>query len=212
MPRGCIWALVIFGLLAVLAIGAAVYFGSQVVKNFKDPSQATNIAGEIVDFELPAGYQPLGGSNLGVMKMAVFGPAGMGNTAPAATPADPAAGQMIVMLMEMPANTTKEQMEQQMQSQGSGVENGQVVAQKPVTVRGQKATLTVVEGATKQGQQAKQGTVVFDGKGGTAVIMFLATPPETWSNQTVDAFLASTNADAGPPAETPTPAPAPAEG
>jgi hypothetical protein len=65
-----------------------------------------------------------------------------------------------------------------------------VIENRPVTIRGQEATVVISEGTNHDGEPYRQATVAFQGKGGPAMI-FLSDTVENWDQNAVDAFLAS---------------------
>lgn len=67
-----------------------------------------------------------------------------------------------------------------------------VIENRPVTIRGQEATLVISEGTNHDGGYYRQATVAFRGKGGPAMLV-LSESLELWDQDSLDAFLQSIN-------------------
>ena len=65
-----------------------------------------------------------------------------------------------------------------------------VIENRPVTVRGQEVMLVISDGVNHEGDSYRQGMVAFQGKGGPALVV-LSESLDLWSDETVNAFLAS---------------------
>lgn len=65
-----------------------------------------------------------------------------------------------------------------------------VIENRPVTIRGQEATLVISEGINHEGEPYRQATVAFQGKGGPAMLVFSDTV-DNWDLDEIDTFLAS---------------------
>jgi len=65
-----------------------------------------------------------------------------------------------------------------------------VIEQKPVTIRGREAILTISEGTSSDGTTYRTAIANFEGNGGPAVVM-IAGPIDEWDSAMVEAFIAS---------------------
>lgn len=65
-----------------------------------------------------------------------------------------------------------------------------VVENRPVTVRGQDATLIISEGTNHDGELYRQATVAFQGKGGPALLLF-SESTAAWDANVLDELLTS---------------------
>src|SRR5262245_28733734 len=185
---GVVAAVVVLGCIGAFA---TLGMGAMFMKNSFDPANAEKVAQEITAYQLPAGYHPIMGMNLGV-KMAMFGPEGiMGGSSQGM----PDAG-MLIMLMQAPGSGTnaeqmREQLEQSMSGQmGMGGQKLEATGTKDATIRGQPVTLTVSEGTDRNGESIKSVSGVFEGLGGPSMVMILGRA-SAWDEAQVDAFLAS---------------------
>jgi hypothetical protein len=171
-------------LLLCLCIGGVTvigfgWFGQKAVQSMTDsPAEVAEIAGDIVDYELPAGYQARFGMSLLGLKMAAFGSSEIES--------------QMIMLMQFPENfggnqaEMEEQMRQALERQ-TGRRNGnmQTIDQIAVTIRDQEVILTVSEG-----NGLRQMTGVFQGKEGLVMLMISGLIQE-WDQAAIDAFIAS---------------------
>ena len=185
---------IVAGLVVVCLCGVGVFFlfsgwitqrvGQMVDQGASsDPQEVNNVAITIVDFSLPAGYQPE--FSMQLIGITMVGYSGVGT-------------QDNIMLMQFPAsfNMDPEEMERQMKQ---ALQNQQfswsdaemnVVEVKQVNIRGQDAIMTISEGSNSENQGFRQASVVFDGKGGPALLLFTSSL-ESWDQSEVDAFIAS---------------------
>ena len=155
----------------------------QAASTTEDPQEIAQVAKNIVDYQLPAGYGEQFGMSFFGMDIVAFGK-------------DDLAGNVIIM-MQIPAmfGLNPEEMMQEMErslQQQTGRESVdlQYVDTIQTTIRDQNVTLTVQEGTDSNGTAIRQLTGVFPGKNGMAVLM-IAGPTQTWDQQAVDAFLSS---------------------
>ena len=69
--------------------------------------------------------------------------------------------------------------------------DAELVEQKPVTIRGQKSTLSISEGTNDQGELSRMANVTFQGRGeGPTLVMFIG-PAEQWDTELVEDFISS---------------------
>lgn len=155
----------------------------QVASATEDPQEVAQMAGNIVDYQLPPGYSEQYGMGFMGFDMVVLGTENLTEQA--------------IMLMQVPEmlGLTPEDMirtmEQSLQSQ-TGQENVSmyVVDTIETTIRDQNVTLTVMEGSDSNGYAIKQVTGVFRGNNGAAMLMIVG-PQQSWNQETVDAFISS---------------------
>jgi hypothetical protein len=171
-----------------LAVTGVVSMGSimkTIESNTTDkPEEVAAIASDIADFEMPAGYdKPFG------MKFASFSFAGYMSSTSNST----------IMLAQLPPNLNinvedimKAMQEKSNQGQVT-VNGGEMVSveDRPVTIRGQQATLVIKEGQSSDGQTTRVGTVAFTGKQGNPAIMLISSPADSWDDAAVNALIAS---------------------
>lgn len=179
---------VIGGFVIVCCIGLAIfsYFGQRFLKESisTSPEDAAAAAKEIIDYELPAGYQEFGSMELFGLKMVFIGEGGGDET-------------MVMMLMQFPASLgfDEEQMRQQMQQSwsqqtGSDQVNFSQVETKEITVGDQTTTLTIFEGTDESGNKVRQAFTAFEGKTGLVMLMAIANEDQ-WDAEGLDQFLGS---------------------
>jgi hypothetical protein len=68
----------------------------------------------------------------------------------------------------------------------------QVVENRPVVIRGQSATLVILEGLNSENQPYRSATALFEGRSGPALVS-ISSMVSVWNPEMVDAFLASLN-------------------
>ncbi|MDD5467574.1 MAG: hypothetical protein PHS96_07190 [Anaerolineales bacterium] len=139
----------------------------------------TQAASRIADFDLPAGYN------------AEFSASLSGYTAASFRPDN---GNSHLYLIQSEKGADGEKLTQMLAQLAPGSTDPQtrmtVIETRPITVRGQEATLIISEGVNSEGETYRQVTVAFQGKGGPALLV-LSEPVESWNQESVDAFLAS---------------------
>jgi hypothetical protein len=188
---------IVLGVVAVvLLIGCAgvlgvTFLGARMLGQAMDPAQVEEVAHQITDYTLPAGYKPIMGLPIMGVKMVMFGPSDMAVTS-GSNIAEPGAG-MVIMLMQAPAgadaDAMREQMSQRMGSQAGGG-NLTPTGTMDATIRGEAVKLQVSEGASRTGQQLRAVSGAFEGKGGPAMLMIMGNP-ESWDDAAVQSFLSS---------------------
>jgi hypothetical protein len=152
------------------------------------PEQAQKLAQDIVDYDLPAGYQEQGAFNMGIMKIVIIteGSENAQNT-----------NRPVIMLAAMPLSGSMDEEEMlQIQSNmqrtmGDQNVDMELVEEKTVTIRGQEVSLSVYEGTDEQGFAMKQVVSgFFEGKKGLVTLMIMGQETE-WDQTEVDAFIDS---------------------
>jgi len=155
----------------------------QAASTTENPQEIAQIAGRIIDYDLPAGYGE-------EFAMSFFGFDIVAFTR------DDSSGNIII-IMQMPEmfgldpDEMMREMERSLQQQtGQEIGNLQYVDTIQTTIRDQNVTLTVQEGTDANGTTIRQITGVFEGENGIAMLMIVG-PSQTWDQQTVDEFLSS---------------------
>lgn len=144
-----------------------------------DTNQTADIAADIADFDLPAGYT------------ADFSAAMSGYSAVAYSPGD---GRSHLYLIQSSQDDDGAALEKSLTTLVPGASDANtrttVIENRPVTVRGQAVTAVISDGINSENEHYRQIMVVFQGKGGPALLA-LSTPVNTWDETLVDTFLAS---------------------
>lgn len=150
----------------------------------EEPAEVAALAEQIVEYELPPGYQEAFGMSLFSFDMVAFAPIG-GDNGPS------------IMLMQLPPSVQMDQeemerqLEQAMQNPNQqNAQNMQIVEERTITIRGQDVPLVTREGSTDDGGSLRQSTALFMGKKGTTMLM-IAGSPEVWDQELLDTFIAS---------------------
>jgi hypothetical protein len=173
-------------LLVVLLVAAAVLAvrlaGGALLRSLPgNPERAPQVAEEIADFDLPAGYDSAVATHLlGCALVGYDGPDGHSH----------------IYLFQLPASFRLDAagLERQFDSAAddparTGVEL-QVIERRAVTIRGQATTLVTSEGTNGEGQTYRSASAVFEGKGGQALLSFSGLTA-TWDAAMIEAFIAS---------------------
>lgn len=176
----------ILGVCCIIAIVAALVL-PRVFENFAenvdDPAAAAEVAREIVDYDLPSGYDEQGAMNLLGFRMAfITGPS----------------EQSMIMLAEFPAALAgdEEQMQQQMRDAfanqtGSQNANLEFVGSEDVTINGQEIALGTYEGTDDQGNTVRQILGVFETKSGSPGMLMIFGHQDNWDESGINRFLDS---------------------
>lgn len=191
MTRNAKIALSILGGLVVvclcagaLAAGALTIAGRKVAQTIVvDPEQAAQVANNITEYDLPAGYKQEAMRILG-FNLVTLAP-------------EQADGAPVILMMQFPAgaNLDQKQMEEQMQRSmqmqfmGQGL-SLKLIGQQDIKIRGEDATLTIREGQNSDGTKIRQATAQFTGNEGEALLMIMG-PKQTWDQTLVDTFIQS---------------------
>lgn len=176
----------ILGICCIIAIIAALVLPrvfSNFAENVDDPAAAADVAGAIVDYDLPSGYEEQGAMNLFGFRMAFI------------TGRDENA---MIMLAEFPAALAGDeaQMQQQMQdafSNRTGAQNASLefVGSENVTINGADATLGTYEGTDDQGNGVRQILGVFETKSGSPGMLMIFGNQADWDEAGISRFLDS---------------------
>lgn len=174
----------VVGYLA-LRIGGQAVTENMVVS---DPEEVGAAAGEIAEYDLPAGYKEEGVVNFLVGKMVMISPEGEG-----------AAQTPVIMLMQlsvpvegMDAEQMSKQMQESMERSLSQQDvQFEYVESQTLQINGQEVTLQIFEGATSDGDTIRQAyTNFFTGRSGTLMAMVIGTTTN-WDQAEIEAFLQS---------------------
>ena len=180
---------IIGGILAIcciIAIIAALVLPrmfATFAESVDDPAAAADVAGSIVDYDLPSGYNEQGAMNLFGFRMAfITGPD----------------ENSMIMLAEFPASLAgdEEQMQQQMRdafANQTGTQNAQLeyVGSEDVTINGADATLATYEGTDGQGNNVRQLLGVFEAKSGSPGMLMIFGRQDGWDENGISRFLDS---------------------
>ena len=198
MSKNTKTALVILGGVIFLCIVCLIigYFGLRTAGTnlldrmvIDDPEEVDIKARQIIDYDLPPGYEEQSIVDMFFGKMLMI----EGNTG---TTAGNGSG-IFIMIFEMTANfdmdreemrlRIESEMQTRMRSEGWVLK---LVEEKPTVIRDQKTTLLVYEGTDEFGNQLKQIVTTFDGKNGLIMLM-MAGREDAWNNFDIDAFIMS---------------------
>lgn len=186
--------LAIVGVLAVLCcLGVLVmtlaggWFANSMAQGITDdPAKAAELGKQIVEYEVPDGYEEKGGMDMMGFRMVIIGPENKN------------AG-LVLMLMGLPnmggdPDAMRQQMEQSLgQSQGGSSGNNITWTsseEEEMTIRGQDVTVLIQEGEDEAGDKFKQLSGVFEGPNGVVMLMALS-PLDDWDDEVVAAFIES---------------------
>lgn len=140
---------------------------------------------QIADYDVPTDYEEMFAVNIMGVKMVAIGPT------------DPAADLMFIMLMQLPVGTgiSREEMERQVeralaQQTGLGSADMTSVGREEVVIKGETITMTVREGTSDRGEQLRQISGLFQGRGGPAMLMVIG-ETNAWDQEMLDSFMAS---------------------
>jgi hypothetical protein len=190
MSRGLRVALVLSAIAIFLCCVAGLgvtLLGTRLVGRavITDPDRAQTVGNEIADYELPTGHEVMFASNIMNFKMVAIGPT--------VTTSD----FLMFIMMQFPAGVgvNREEMERQIEQAmarqtGIGSANMRNVGQEQVVIKDETVTMTVREGTMENGEQLRQISGIFQGKGGPVMLMITGVA-DTWDQAMVDKFIAS---------------------
>ena len=177
-------AAVLFCCCAVIA--AYLIFrqvGQKVQEGMKtDPESASKAAHEIVDYTLPEGYQEQMSMNVMIYSFVMIAP-------------ETISDGPFIMLAQFESGMDQDQMEQQLrqaieQQAGQRGQDMKLVEVKKKTIRGEETEVAIFEGTDQNGNQLRQLTTAFPGKGGTAMLIIMG-DTSSWDQNMVDDFIDS---------------------
>jgi hypothetical protein len=190
MSRGLKVALVVVAITlfccCVAGLGGTLLgtrlFGRAIITN---PDRVQMVGSQIAEYDVPSGYAEMFAMNMLGMKLVAIGPS------------EPATDFMMIMLMQFPPGmeVSRQQMERQVEQAlarqtGLGRADMTSVGTAEVVINGEPVSLTVREGTTDRGEEMRQITGLFEGKGGPTILMISGEAP-AWDQETVDRFIAS---------------------
>ena len=151
-----------------------------------DPAQAAAAAEDMLDYQLPSGYQENIAINLLIMKAAI------------AVDADNMVSHPMIMIAEMPsyaqvdADTFRNQMLSGFNSAQSGRFSNMALSQQySMTINNTEVPIFIYQGMDEEGISVKQlVSGMFPGKNGQIMLMIIG-PTATWNQSTIDGFLNS---------------------
>lgn len=144
------------------------------------PADVAAAAEKIASIDLPPGFEPTTSMSLLGMTFAMY-EAPNKNTA--------------LVVFQMPSymemnDANIQQMEEQMQQQSDRqLENMRIIKQTDATIRGKPGKIIIQEGSNN-GETFRQMLVVFEGKGGLAMIMVFG-PKQGWQQAQYDRMVES---------------------
>lgn len=146
-----------------------------------DPVRAAETARALIDFDLPPGYQP--------EKVLKSGP-GVVVIASRDHPSD------LILIGQAPNGILSEEewltsyAKRGAQEIAGELYDTEITSTQAATIRGQPATLLLLEGTNMDGQAVRQVACMFNGKSGEILLVMVASQ-DTWDQDMVDHFLNS---------------------
>jgi hypothetical protein len=173
--------------LCAVAVAFFMFYkvGQRVKEGLKtDPASAAKAAHQIVDYDLPPGYQEQMSMDVMFYSFVMIGPQGADKAKP-----------LIMLAQFNQMGTDPKQMEQQIrnsfeQQYGNRGLNMKLVEVKKMTIRGEEVKVSIYEGSSSSGASMRQWITSFPGKNGTAMLMIMGSP-QTWDQASVDDFVKS---------------------
>lgn len=156
--------------------------GKALTKTFQTQAATTaQIATQIADFELPAGY-----GNTVTAHLAGYSLVGYTGTDEHShiylAQADSSTGITMEEIQRHILETSRAEQDQNVEMQ--------IVDTVAATIRGQEVNLVVSEGLNHDGDVSRQLSGLFQGRSGPAVVI-VSGPAATWNQALVDEFIAS---------------------
>ena len=148
----------------------------------EDPVEVHQIASDIMDYDLPPGYEEQ-------MAMNMFGLGDM------VILVNDDRGQVIAFLQfKAGIPMDEEQVRHQMQSsiQRQGETQMTYVGEWPATIRGQEVMVQEYEGISEEGIPMRELITVFEGKAGNIFLMIMGAD-STWDQSEIENFMESIN-------------------
>jgi hypothetical protein len=146
------------------------------------PGNADQVAQQIAEFRLPAGYTGQYGISIGHFELAIYAESTY-------------KGHLI--LMQLPPGVTADQseMERHLREQAHDLNyvsytRVQTISTSQRTIRGQSGTVTNSQGTNSDGEIYRLTYAIFQGKDGLAYLL-IAAPLSRWNQAEADAFIDS---------------------
>ena len=151
-----------------------------------DPEAAAEAAHQIVDYDLPEGYQEQVAMEIMFYSFAVIGPQNSSGMS---------SGPVFMLAQFQSGMVNQEQMEQQLrqsfeQQAGNRGLNMELVKMEEKTIRGEETQVATYEGTDENGHVFRQLITSFPGKDGTAMLMIMG-PADLWDQEMIDDFIES---------------------
>lgn len=149
----------------------------------EDPAKVQQIAAEIADFDIPAGFNKHYGMKLGELRLVQY----MTDNE-----------KVVVILTQFPAGISinPEEMLRDIRN-GSRDPNSpwyntdtKLVEQRPVTIRGEETTLSISEGTDDKGTLFRVANARFNGNRNGPALVMIAGPADQWDLAMVEDFIA----------------------
>jgi hypothetical protein len=189
---GIVGGIVILCICVCLGGWAALKIGgNSLVKTMAktDPVEAAAMAHNMIDYNLPPGYQENLAMNFVVAKMVIISKGDAVTNDPSRT---------MIMVAEFPSSLEmneedmRSQLQQQM-GQTTGERNWkmELVEQKTVVIRGQNVNLMTYKGVDENGVAVKQMvSSLFAGKNGN-IMLWIGGAEAGWDQYAIDTFIGS---------------------
>ena len=171
--------------ITLMFIAASLLIGlsacSSLVKGNSDAEKLSNIASDIADFDLPAGFK-------GVFSGSLAGYSAVGYSR--------GSGPSHIYLIQSEKETDGEKLAEMLSDiipthRGPQIRGAMKVRDtRTVTVRGQETTLVISEGINSEGLSYRQAMVTFPGNNGPALLVF-SESIANWDEVELDNLLAS---------------------
>jgi hypothetical protein len=169
------------GILLLQPVSTLVGVTQGAISNAQ-PEYVDQVAQQIAEFRLPAGYTGQYGMSIGHFELAIYAESTY---------------KSHLILMQLPPGVTADQveMERHLREQTRDLNYGrftrvQTISTRQTTIRGQAGTITNSQGTNSEGEIYRLTYAVFQGKDGLAYLL-MAAPVSSWNQAEVDAFLAS---------------------
>ena len=190
MSRGLRTALILVAIVlfccCVAGLGMTLLGTSLIGRAFiTNPDRIEAIGRQIVDYEIPAGYEEMFAMDMVGVKMVAIGTSSVDTDF-----------MMIVLMQFSPrVEISREEVERQVEQAltrqiGLGNADWVNVGQEERIINGEPVTMTVREGTTDYGEHLRQISGLFQGKGGPAMLIVTG-ESEAWDQAAVDSFIVS---------------------
>ena len=167
-------------LLTITAVTLlAILSACGTVEATNDSQHVAELASKIVDFEAPQGYTSEFSAEMAGYILATY----KGTSGPSH-----------LYLIQSEKEVDGEELQRMLTQLAPGSRDPNtrmtVIENRPVSVRGQEATLVISDGVNHEGESYRQGMVAFQGKGGPALLV-ISESLDLWDQSAVDVFIAS---------------------
>jgi hypothetical protein len=150
----------------------------------EDPQEVAQIASEISDFDVPAGFDTQYGMKISTFSMVQYTTRNEEN---------------YIFLTQFPAGTSINVDEMMRQIKNSSRNpnsrwynvDTELVEKRPVTIRGEETTISISEGTSDQGELYRMADAIFQGRGEGPTLLMIVGPADQWNNALIEDFIAS---------------------